>query len=591
MRGLRWRRAPANVEPANEFVVGIRAAGLDARRGSPQLSRRRRLLAIGTLAAVAVVAASAALAPFALHKYGGTSASSTPSSSATPADERVAQSSATPAASSSHSSSIQPATASSAPTPSVGPEQSYVPIQMNGWPVKWLRSVNGPAGLTMGPDGTVYLASDGSLASAASIAIDRAGHPRAGWTTAVGGRTLVPVAFGSDGTIYSIDAEDGVSMKAYAFNPLGTLKAGWPIELPDSTPIMAGPGDTLYTVSVGVLTIVGPDGKVKATSSPSPDDLCPLDRAVIRSDGTLFILCGTDSSVTAGRVAVFNSAAKKLGSASAELWDGITMGAGGQVVAWRNETVRVGETGYAPLDTVLAALGTDGRPLDGWLKSVGGPASAPVIGPDGSVYIAIESSEREAPSQLIAFDAAGNIKAGWPHSLPDGTAPDGATPRMDGSGQPGVPLYPVSPVVGTDGTVYWVVDDPNGTEYVLAWDSAGHALPGWPVTLPQPVHISLAGPCADWCGPYFDKPVFVKPASGSARLYLHLGDTITALTEDGKVVSGWPKKPEAAGSTFYGWSWWSVTPDGGVVALEERLTDTDVSYALTRWNPDGSVPH
>jgi hypothetical protein len=42
---------------------------------------------------------------------------------------------------------------------------------------------------------------------------------------------------------------------------------------------------------------------------------------------------------------------------------------------------------------------------------------------------------------------------------------------------------------------------------------------------------------------------------------------------------------------FYGWSWWSVTPDGGVVALEERQTDTDVSYVLTRWNPDGSVAH
>ena len=591
MRGPRWHRARANAEPTDISVVEIRAAGLDGRRRAPKPSRRRRLLAVGALAAVAVVAATAALAPLALHKNGDASASSTPTGSATPTDAQIAQNSATPVATATPSTSAPAPTDGPVPTPIVAPPESFAPIDMNGWPVKWLRSVSGPAGLTMGSDGNVYLALQGSLASAAAIAIDRAGYPKVGWTMVSDGRTLVPAAFGSDGTIYSIDAEDGVTMNAYAFSPQGALKAGWPVQLPDSTPILAGPSGTLYMVSAGILTIIGVDGKVKATSSPSPDDLCTLDRAVIRPDGTLFVLCGTDSSATTGRVAVFDSTGKKLAGASAELWDGVTMGPSGQVVAWRNETVRVGETGYAPLDTVLAALGADGRPLDGWLKSVGGPASAPVLAPDGSVYIAIETSEREAPSQIIAFNADGTIKAGWPHSLPDGTAPDGAVPRMDSTGQPGVPLYPVPPVVGTDGTVYWVVDDPNGTEYVLAWDSSGHALPGWPVTLPQPIHASLVGQCIDWCGPYFDEPVFVKPASGPARLYLHLGDTILALTEDGKVASGWPKKLEAGGSVFYGWSWWSVTPDGGVVALEERQTDTDVSYVLTRWNPDGSIAH
>ena len=595
MRGPRRRRAPANVEPADVPVIEIRAVGLDGRqRRSPKTSRRNRLLAVGALAAVAVVAVTVALAPFALHKNGYASASPTPTFSAEPSDEQIAQNSATPVATAMPSTSAPAPTNGPVPTPIVAPPQSFAPIDVNGWPVKWLRSVSGAAHLTMGSDGTLYQPWDGSLASAAAVAIDRAGHAKVGWTMVSDGRTLVPAAFDSDGTIYSIDAEDGVSMNAYAFSPQGTLKTGWPVELPDSTPILAGPKDTLYTVSAGVLTIVGPDGKIKATSSPSPNDLCALDRAFIRSDGTLFILCGTDSSATAGRVAVFDSAGKKLAGASAELWDGITMGPSGQVVAWRNETVRVGETGYAPLDTVLAALGTDGRPLGGWLKSVGGPASAPVIAPDGSVYIAIETSEREAPSQIIAFNPDGTIKAGWPHSLPDGTAPDGAAPRMDGSGQPGIPLYPVPPVVGTDGTVYWVLDDPNGTEYVLAWDSSGRALPGWPVTLPQPIHTSLVGACIDWCGPYFDKPVFVKPAAGPARLYLHLNDTIMALTEDGKVASGWPKKLEAGGSEFFGWSWWSVTPDGGVVALEERLTDIssgDVSYAVTRWNADGSIAH
>jgi hypothetical protein len=594
VRGPRWHRAQANDEKSRRPVVEIRTAEPEGRgRRGPGSSRRgKRLLGAG-LAAVAILAAAATFVPLALHDNHRPAASPTPSLSVGPSDNQIAQNSATPVATLSRSSSTPtPATTDSPPpTPSVVPAQSYEPIHISGWPAKWLQSVSGGAGLTLGSDGTLYLAGASSLDPAAAIAIDKAGHQKVGWARLPDGRTVVPTAFGSDGTIYSTDTGDGYVTNVYAFGPDGKLKAGWPVELPDWVPLLPGPSGTLYATTGDQLVVFGPDGKVKATSSPAPGDLCVLQRAVIRPDGTLFVLCGTDSTQSAGSIAVFDSTAKKLAGASADLWDGIAMGANGQVVAWRNETVRVGETGFAPQDTILAALGTDGRPLKGWLKSVGGPASTPVVSSDGSVYIAIETSERESPSQIIAFNADGTIKAGWPHSLPDGTVPDGTAPRMDSSGQPGVPLYPVPPLLGSDGTVYWVVDDPNGTEYVLAWDSSGRALPGWPVTLPQPIQTSLVGPCSDWCGPDFDKPVFVKPISGPARLYFHLNDTILALTEDGKVASGWPKKLEANGSVFYGWSWWSVTPDGGVVALEQRQLETDNSFVLTRWNADGSVAH
>lgn len=557
---------------------------------APGSSRHSQLLVAGLVGMAAILAAAAALIPLALPRAGDAS----PSTSSSLSADTSGQPSATTVA-----STTRPSMTAAMPTetpdaiPTDAPTPTFKPIAVNGWPVKWQYSDSGPGWLAMGPDGTVFLSTNplgtGGAVTGFTVAIDQHGHQRAGWLRLPDGKTFAPTATGSDGTMYVTEAGDGKPVYVYAFSPEGSLKTGWPVELPGADPILPGPSGTLYTTSNGALVVLGPDGKVEARGDSAPDDLCGLDNAVIRPDGMLFVLCRADSSPTMGRVAVFGSDGKKLAGASTALWSGIETGPHGTVLVWRNETDALAAGGFAARDTEFAVIGADEQPLAGWSKSVGGPASIPVVGSDGSVYVVIEESEREAPSQIIAFDADGTIK--WVHSLPDGTAPEGAAPRMDGTGQPGVPLYPVPPVLGRDGTVYFVVDDAQGVESVIALDSSGRTLPGWPVSLPRRIQTSIVGACIDWCGPSFDKPLFVQPASGPALLYLHLNDTILALTEDGKVASGWPKRLAAGDSVFYGWSWWAATPDGGLVTLEERQLAGDTSYVLTRWNSDGSIAH
>ena len=104
---------------------------------------------------------------------------------------------------------------------------------------------------------------------------------------------------------------------------------------------------------------------------------------------------------------------------------------------------------------------------------------------------------------------------------------------------------------------------------VIALDASGRPRPGWPVSLPGPISNFVVGACFDWCGPYYATPLVVETKSGSALIYLHIGNEILALTEGGRVAPGWPKRLQTDKAVFYGWSWWAATPDGGLVTLEE----------------------
>jgi hypothetical protein len=169
---------------------------------------------------------------------------------------------------------------------------------------------------------------------------------------------------------------------------------------------------------------------------------------------------------------------------------------------------------------VLAELDATGRVVPGWPVTAAGWASRPVIGADGTVYYL-------ASDRFFARDPNGSVRAGWPVAISpvrpecadygpylaaDGTVyvmNDGlglAAFGPDGRARPGWPFEPThgfagwfctmdamggtSPVLGPGGTVYAAIVGASDTSgepvplQIVALDSTGRVMPGWPYTLP-----------------------------------------------------------------------------------------------------------
>ncbi len=101
----------------------------------------------------------------------------------------------------------------------------------------------------------------------------------------------------------------------------------------------------------------------------------------------------------------------------------------------------------------------------------------------------------------------------------------GLTP--DGTPGPGWPA-PFGWLVGTlEAGVVVLVPSPSGPNELRAYDPAGQALPGWPVTAPGPIV----------------EPAFVGPGDAVAVLYRDLSTGhrwVTVIERDGSTRPGWP---------------------------------------------------
>ena len=76
------------------------------------------------------------------------------------------------------------------------------------------------------------------------------------------------------------------------------------------------------------------------------------------------------------------------------------------------------------------------------------------------------------------------------------------------------------PALGEDGTLYYV----SATHNVYAHDRAGEVKPGWPVPVPG---------AGNGCGP-------VSPSLAPDGTIYVVGDEVSALSSDGRPLSGWP---------------------------------------------------
>lgn len=370
----------------------------------------------------------------------------------------------------------------------------------------------GGASLQTGPSAPQRSESQGSPAR--SLVPAAAG---AGWPVAIlpsYDRVETQFAFSADGGLFA--ARSG---EITAYDARGRMRPGWPIPSPVDPPIrgiVLAPDGSLLVAGDHEITDVSLAGQVTAG--------WPI--RLVGLFGGLWV--GIDSIVVA----------QQPGSGSAGTLTGLTL-ARPEHVTW---TTRI----------------------------PGGPAEAPVFGPNGTFYLPVSGGD-PATSTIVAISPRGAMQLGYPIPWWSGglaVAPDGApvvwsydttgngaivgVRRMhlarlgkDGrlvSGWPQLIDGPVSaPAVAADGTMYLVRGDPYGpaTGGILALDPSGQAPTGWPIRLPAGCTGAGQGGAAT------DLPVAQAPVvDPRGRIYVEAtcGRRTMVLTyeQSGKLIVGGP---------------------------------------------------
>lgn len=210
----------------------------------------------------------------------------------------------------------------------------------------------------------------------------------------------------------------------------------------------------------------------------------------------------------------------------------------------------------APMPTPTSPPAAGGWPLTG--------TSAPVFGPDGTAYVLAAKSDAQPEGRdiLMALDAAGHVKPGWPIE---------ESPGSDF----------LSPVVGPDGSLY--VDACGQTEVgcvVHRLGATGRGLPGWPFAVPASSACFAGEPCVSH---------LIVGSDGTAYLS-SWRDTedqteIIAIDAAGKIKPGWP----VAVAERYGWFSDAMLGSDGTLFILSRPDGSEGQAILSAFEPDGSL--
>ena len=396
-------------------------------------------------------------------------------------------------------------------------------------------------------DGTSYYIEGGYL-----VAVDGTGRERTGWPQPLGIRTDLntPMAFGSDGTAYIWDESTVVAYRAD-----GTRPGGWPYRtsaVEDVLPVPQGvylesepSGSAMCGDESHVMTLIGTAGAVQSTWTLQGEI------AAVGPDGTLYTRQG-DSILAYG-----SDGAVKPGW-PATGWSNVSVDPSGHVyLSWwkfRDVTGISMEGPGEALETRIAAVDQNGRPYPGWPITIEGAASEPAFGPDGTVYMTREvyasgSGTTTATDSVLALDASGKTKPGWPISLPAQDSLLRSIPGVSASA-------PDPPQVGSDGIVYfgaWA-SDPSSSGILEAVDLSGRLEPGFPAPIDWNTTSNLFfGAGSGW---------FAVGRTG--LVFTTSGYSVLAVGSDGKAASGWPVKADAHTIIMAA----DPEPDGGLLVQE-----------------------
>jgi hypothetical protein len=531
---------------------------------SQKLWQHRAVVVVGLVVLVALAAVG----------VDGSLSSRQPKPGPSNSDWLALSSGSSPAGSTLGGSSVSPSptqglaiTWTAAPGDTTQPVASPTPLFANGWPVTFSESdpnVN-LSRLVVGPDGGVYIQG--------LPALDSHGNVRTGWPQLAQWDSATLAGFGPDGTIYATAGDPfGTNARLEAFSADGRQKPGWDLDFGDSPRFEIGPAGTVYAFSdvdsVGWVTVLDSAGRTKARWSLG-SDVGGSCGDVIRPDGTLFYCHGTQPQPTF-TVDVYGPTGHLMSDNLVGGWSRLALSPDGLVYAVGFDYEPYSNSVVA--QTRIAVIGTDGKPAPGWPIAFEGSASPPAFGPDGTIYVA-HAGLGTGASQIAAYDRSGNLKAGWPVSLPKGLGT-----LADAGGNPS------APVVGSNGYVFEAATNTQLTGLIIGYDPSGKILPGWPYSMPRSFAMAQ-DPFKSGQNP---GPVFVKSPAGQGSLYLILDGEIVALGIDGSVGKGWPYQIPASASAQSYWVTWAASPDGGLVAVSVSNGDVVPVATIIRLNPDGS---
>lgn len=444
--------------------------------------------------------------------------------------------------------------AASSPATTLPPAHSPAPIPTptsspvaSGWP----HSLDDLSSPTFGPDGTVYfLIRDAQDANRQNlVALDAAGHEKPGWPIEEPpGSAFGSLTVGPDGSVY-IDERRGLAVGnvLHRLDATGRDLPGWPFELPPEFACPAGaPFDT------------------DDPRTPAADDPCYPPGLDIGPNGTAYL---TNRRAGGPRlIAIDPSGEIKPGWPVAlddQDWSDPELGADGTVFLIRRPigSQKFDDSGrYSDKDAELWSLAPDGDPRLGWpvpVPDIGGY----LLGPQGTVVV------------WSWIDDVGELCSEPRRTLFTVLGPDGRTLPGWPRGSTG---YASFPVVGADGTVYYV----SATDRVYAHDRAGEVKAGWPVAVPG---------AGDGCGPG------IPHLAPDGTIYV-VGAEVVAISPGGSPRPGWPYRPlgELIGPPFDSEGGGSGSepvfgPDGTVYLVVFRTEVTGVRVEVVALDRQGRV--
>jgi hypothetical protein len=453
------------------------------------------------------------------------------------------------------------------------------PGRPNGWPV-----VLGDLGVfpRIGLDGMSYLVEDMKL-----TAIDATGHEPAGWPIKLSfdpvdssGYAPTDAEIGPDGTVYVAGGD-----RIEAFHPDGTPVSGWPYRarsIPYSgfVPAVLPVAEGVYTdANAGELTLLGKDGTPRPgwpVSLPGPSGPAdPADRLLVGPDGTLYVEDHAADAIYAyGADGTLKPGWPLLG------WSEITFDPSGRVYVWKHLLAASKGARYPgpAIETQIAAVDSAGRLYPGWPLKLDGPVSSPAFGPDGTVYATRGTS--------------------YGPGSPQGSGTSATLLAFDqaGNAKPGWPVsLPAAYwVLGSSPGVSQVSSDPpavapNGSVYVIAVKGAatasaenvvfavlqsGSPAPGWPRSLG-------AGQLSN----VLSDPTGSGWLTAGNVISLVSDNRILGLRPDGTLAPGWPLSRPCGAAT----QWVERTPDGGLLVLWNAGAKPYDGTLAVRYRADGSV--
>lgn len=450
------------------------------------------------------------------------------------------------------------------PHASMGPVQSAAQADTAGWSVMLPTAFGGVTGITAA-DGSLFIAGtssiealdpsgreragwpialpvpapvvslavaqDGSLlvASASELAaVEPSGRIRAGWPVVIGHPDFDGPFVMPSGMVLVADREGGVNTSLIVLTSSGAVAAGWP--------------QTLMGQLVGQPAF-GPDGTIAVRLAPAGgSEIGHISLTILSPHG-----------------------AEEYGSPITS-WDHVAISPANDVVVWSYVTAPSGGGGPLVQQTRVAILATDGQPSSGWPRVITGPASAPAFGADGTLYLVQGRGEPGTGGSVLALDRGNKVATGWPVSLPASAAgipattqpqephvaqppvvgPDGTVfvaassqnqalvAAFDRSGAvlPGWPFVlpggqdfavfssvvpnrpPPTPLLGKTGLTF-LVGRRAGIDNLFAVERGGQLASGWPVPIPQGSLVSAWAAVED--GGVEVQYVSNVPTTGAAR--------------------------------------------------------------------------